>query len=443
MLQTGFSKLDITPPLGINLAGYFFERPAEDILDPLYAIAVAFDDGEKKAVVLSVDNLGINALILDAYRENIAKACDLSPDAVYIACTHTHLGPDLGVLEGKCKNPEYAAFLGKRLCDAATLAFLDLAPTKMLQCRGEVKDVAFVRRYRMRDGSARTNPGFLNPDILHPEGSPDEECALLILKREGKPEIGIVNFQVHPDCIGGCKISADYPKFVRDTYEKLIDNSRCMYINGAQGDTNHIDVRLGEDKCRKGYDRIRYMGRKIAMAAVSNYELAEEISGDEIKFARKGVIARHNRGKAEEIEPARELMNLHAEYGDPNKIPNIAERFPMFKGNPNVQVAAARRIASLQELPEERKLWLSALAIGDVVFAGFPGEPFTEIGRSVKKNSRFALTIPSCTTNGYEGYFPMMDSYDEEGYEKSTARFVRGAAEKLIDEMTDLINSLN
>ena len=36
-----------------------------------------------------------------------------------------------------------------------------------------------------------------------------------------------------------------------------------------------------------------------------------------------------------------------------------------------------------------------------------------------------------------------MDSYDEEGYEKSTARFVRGTAEKLADEMTDLINSLN
>ena len=98
--------------------------------------------------------------------------------------------------------------------------------------------------------------------------------------------------------------------------------------------------------------------------------------------------------------------------------------------------------ADLQELPEERELWLSALAIGDVVFAGFPGEPFTEIGRSVKKNSPFALTIPSCCSGGYEGYFPMMDAYDEEGYEKSTARFVRGTAEKLIEEMTELINAL-
>ena len=106
MLKTGFARLDVTPPLGINLAGYFFERPAEDILDPLYASATAFESESARAVVLSVDNLGINAVILDAYRENIAKACDVSPDAVYIACTHTHLGPDLGVLEGKCKNTE-------------------------------------------------------------------------------------------------------------------------------------------------------------------------------------------------------------------------------------------------------------------------------------------------------------------------------------------------
>ena len=60
MLKTGFARLDITPALGAHLAGYFNIRAADDILDPLYVTAVAFDDGEKRAVILSVDNIGIS-----------------------------------------------------------------------------------------------------------------------------------------------------------------------------------------------------------------------------------------------------------------------------------------------------------------------------------------------------------------------------------------------
>ncbi len=76
------------------------------------------------------------------------------------------------------------------------------------------------------------------------------------------------------------------------------------------------------------------------------------------------------------------------------------------------------------------------------MFGGFPGEPFTEMGRIVKNNSKFTLTIPSCCTNGYEGYYPMMDAYDEAGYEANSAKYERGTAEKLADELADIINSL-
>ena len=37
-------------------------------------------------------------------------------------------------------------------------------------------------------------------------------------------------------------------------------------------------------------------------------------------------------------------------------------------------------------------------------------------------------------TNGDEGYFPMMDAYEEGGYETRSSRFKAGTAEKIIDE---------
>jgi len=40
----GLYELDITPPLGVNIPGYFESRPAEGIRDNLYARALACEN---------------------------------------------------------------------------------------------------------------------------------------------------------------------------------------------------------------------------------------------------------------------------------------------------------------------------------------------------------------------------------------------------------------
>ena len=441
MLQAGFGRIDITPPFGVSVQGYFEKRLADGILDPLLATAVAFDDGEKRAVVISVDVIGFNQLLMDQIRPLVAKAIGTEKEAVFICCTHTHLGPGITNPEkcntGEISNDTYVqqTFV-KKLCDVAVLAVQDLAPAKLSYTRGEVKGVAFVRRFVMKDGTYRTNPGWLNPDVDHALGTPDENSSLLIIKRENAPEIGIVNYQVHPDVIGGCKLSADYPKFVRDTYETLIPGSRCMYINGAQGDTNHVDITLGEDKCRGGYARSRYMGRKIAMSVVAGYELAEALEGEKVSFGQKSVFTKFNKGRPEQIPEALRIAKIYEEEGIQAAVPHLT-------GMAQVEVVAeATRIKRLMDYPDEKELYVTAVSVGDVVFAGFPGEPFTDIGRGIKANSKFTLTMPACCANGYEGYYPMQSAYDEGGYEARTARYVAGTAEKLIAASTEVVNGL-
>ena len=441
MLQAGFGRVDITPPFGVSVQGYFEKRIADGILDPLMATAVAFDDGEKRAVVISVDVIGFNQLLMDRIRPLVAEAISTEKEAVFICCTHTHLGPGLTVPEkpvvGEKANDDYVNHIFvKKLCDVAVLAVQDLAPAKLFYTRGTVEGVAFVRRFVMKDGTYRTNPGWLNPDVDHALGTPDENSSLLILKRENAPEIGIVNYQVHPDVIGGCKLSADYPKFVRDTYETLIPNSRCMYINGAQGDTNHVDITLDETKCRGGYDRSRYMGRKIAMSVIANYELAEPLAGEKVSFGQKSVFTKFNKGRPEQIPEALRIAKIYEEEGIQAAVPHLT-------GMAQVEVVAeATRIKRLMDYPEEKELYVTAVSVGNVVFAGFPGEPFTDIGRGIKANSKFTLTMPACCANGYEGYYPMQSAYDEGGYEARTARYVAGTAEKLIAASTEVVNGL-
>ena len=105
-------------------------------------------------------------------------------------------------------------------------------------------------------------------------------------------------------------------------------------------------------------------------------------------------------------------------------------------------VAEAVRIEMLRDCPEETELFITALAVGDAVFAGFPGEPFTELGRQVKAGSKFSLTVPACCANGYEDYYPTLSAYREGGYEAASALFAAGTGEKLIAAAVEAVNAL-
>ena len=39
-MKAGYARIDITPPLGSPIAGYYDPRIADGILDPVYATAV-------------------------------------------------------------------------------------------------------------------------------------------------------------------------------------------------------------------------------------------------------------------------------------------------------------------------------------------------------------------------------------------------------------------
>ncbi|HBE13012.1 MAG TPA: hypothetical protein DCY74_02445, partial [Clostridiales bacterium] len=88
-LKIGFSRVLITPPMGVSMAGYFVERSADGVLDDLEANVVTALDGEKKAVVISVDFLHMNTPLNQRYVDKICRDHGLDPASVLIHCTHT------------------------------------------------------------------------------------------------------------------------------------------------------------------------------------------------------------------------------------------------------------------------------------------------------------------------------------------------------------------
>ena len=441
--KIGFSRIDITPDIGLDIAGYFVKRIADGVLDPLYANAMAISCGDERAVMIALDNLGIKQELLIKYRSAVAEALGICVEGVFISCTHTHTAPHAKTDVGEGIDG-YIEFLSEKIVEAARAADADLKSAKMGYGRGSAPGIAFVRRFRMTDGSIKTNPGVNNPEIVAPIGDVDESVSVVRFDREGGDSVVLVSFGCHPDVVGGCKYSADWPGFVRNTVEKTLDGVKCIFFNGAEGDINHVNVHptggflngtfTDFDDVSRGYEHARYMGRVITGGVLQAFDKVQYVDVDSIGFVNKTINVPSNKPSPEELPEARRIKELH-EAGRDHELPYSGMMV-------TTVVAEALRMVRLENAPDAFDMTLTGIRLGGVAIMGIPGEPFLGIGRGLKESGGYDMIIPIACANGYEGYFPMRDSYDEGGYEARSSNFRAGVAEFIISEGKKLLKEM-
>ena len=443
-LKAGFGRVNVNPPMGIPISGYFKPRFAEGILDDLEISVLALECSGTKTLLINVDNLGIEQVLCGEYRKAVSDKTGVPMENIIIAETHTHTGPEI---ERDSENElirDYVKFLGVRMVDAAVFALSDLKDAKMGYGMGTAPNVAFVRRYVMKDGSVKTNPGVNNPDIVRPIGDTDESVNVLRFDREGAETLIFVNFANHPDVVGGSMISADWPGLLRATVEKTLDNTKCIFFNGAQGDVNHVNVHptggyLNEmfmdfDDVSRGYAHAKYIARVVTGGVLQAYDKVNYVDVDSLCAMQKVINVPSNRPDPKDMPEAHRINDLH-NAGKDDEIPYEGMML-------TTVVAEAGRMVRLENGPDAFDMPLSAMKIGPVAIIGIPGEPFTGIGTGLKETEGFDMILPCCAANGYEGYFPMQDSYDEGGYEARSSRFKAGVAELIIKEGKELLGDL-
>ena len=444
-LYAGFARVNVTPMMGIGLAGYYKPRFAESVLDDLEINALALGCGEDRVVLLSMDHCGMIREVTTDYREHVSLVTGIPMEAIYIHATHTHTAPFLNQESEDKLDQEYYQFVRHKMADVVKLALEDLKPARMGVGVGQAPGIAFIRRFRMKDGAIRTNPGVNNPDILKPIGEVDERVNVLRFDREGADTLVLVNFADHPDTVGGCKISADWPGFTRRTVEKVLDNTKCIFFNGAQGDVNHVKVHPKEgdlngmfmdfDDVARGYDHARFMGRVVTGGVLQVYDKVKYVDVESVRYKQRTIQVPSNMPIAEDLPEARRIQELH--------LAGMDEDLPYTGMMLTTKVAEAARMLRLEHGPESFEMELSGIAIGNVMMIGIPGEPFTGVGQALKDTEGWELVIPTCNTNGKQGYFPMKEAYDEGGYEAGSSNFRAGVAEQIITEgralMADLV----
>ena len=223
--KVGYAEVNINPPLGAGVSGYYIPRYGKGFLDDLMSEVMILSLGEKKIVLISVDVCGFDKSVLAEVKKGITEKTGIPGENVFLAATHTHTGSLLVLTEAFEADVEvirkYAEFVTNRLVDCTVMALADLKDAKMGFITGYAPErVAYIRRYKMKDGSTMTCPPVGDPNIDHPIGELDQRVHVLRFDREGGESIVLVNYGVHADTINGEMFSSDWPGWMRRTVEK-------------------------------------------------------------------------------------------------------------------------------------------------------------------------------------------------------------------------------
>ena len=435
MLQAGFARIDITPPFGNDLSGYYERRLADGTLDPLYLNAVALTVGEETVLLMAADYIGIKMEHSIAIRKLISERTGVPSDHILLAALHQHTSPCLAdptKKETALRDKVFIDVIYRRFADAAVMALDDRAEASIsVGARDVAEPIAFVRRYYTREAGVVTNPSS-KFTLTGRCADADNTVRLVRFSRKDKNDIAILNFSTHPDVIGGTKWSADWPGFARRFLEEDISGTSCLFFTGCQGDSNHNDYfKPREERLHGGrYDHSRYMGRTVADAAIAVWNEMTPVADDSI-FAECRTI--FNLTNTEGIEKYDECAQWVADY-KAGKIPpdsyTMAER------------AFCYRVSALREQPLFRPIPLTVIGVGGVVFVGFGGEAFTSYGQKMRDLCPDKFVISAVCANGYEGYLPTAEAFAQGGYEACSSFFMPTLEEEIVTAAREMLKKL-
>lgn len=241
--QIGVATIDITPPLGVVLAGYGPRKgTATAVGHPLRAEALVCKgpDGAQWALVTS-DTVGYPHDLVARVRRQIAGRTDLKPEEICISATHTHSGPAaMRTYGGNLSDVDHAyrQELEKKLAQVVVDASKALQPGTFEVAWTEAPDLAHNRRAIGDDGTCTND--WEDHDGLH-SGTWDPSVMLVAVRRQdGRRDALLVNYGCHPVVLGprSLDISADYVGYMKDIIESRGIADTAMFALAGGGNVN-------------------------------------------------------------------------------------------------------------------------------------------------------------------------------------------------------------
>lgn len=426
ILRCGMSEVMITPPLGYIIPGQFEAKISTGVKDDIYVKSLVLSDSNIMLAFVTIDALVVENEVVKEIRKRASAITGIPGKNIMVSATHTHTGPPVISIYGSRKNHAYIRWLIEKATDAVVVAYQRMEPARIGCGVGHEADIAFNRRFYMKNGKTRTNPGVGNSEIVKAAAPIDSDVTVMRIDRINGEPLGVVtNYSCHPDVAGGTEFSADYPGELSNVLKKALgENLISLFLTGACGDINHVDV-TGKMKINNP-EHYKKMGGILAGEVIKVREKIE-VSKDVIVRCVSKVVSIKRRLPSPEMNDA--AISL------------------IEKGNSDeVETCFAKEILELSVMQKTTEsVEFQVIRVGEMALIAMSGEMFVEIGLKIKKNSKFRYNIICELANGNVGYVATKKAHSEGGYEIGLSKYtylVSEAESVFIESVVELLDSV-
>jgi hypothetical protein len=443
-MLAGSARVDITPPLPVDVLGYL-RRPVapRTVIDPLLITGVVLQDGGTTIAIMAADLTNLTPAFAERIRERITQATGIPGANVLLNSSHTHAGPWPGAelkLGGEAETwtdieLRYWESLPDQYASVAVRALATATEARISGGVGHAPGIAVNRRERTPDG--RTILGW-NPDLFVDDSVP----TIRIDAMDGSPIATLVGFGCHPVVVGPDvpAIGSDFVGPLRTRVEELRGGGVAVFLQGAAG--NVLPLEGFFDHAGPEIPFGQRLGLEAAHAVVDADPRTMTV--EKLDFGSVTPISLYRKRPADTQPPqtiatARRLVPLPLLDAPPleDLRRELAEREADIErrraaGETRVTINPVRyhaewiklmlRWAENGPLPKESVGEIWAARLGDTAVVGTPGEVFGEIGAAVRAASPAPVTIFAGYSNGVLGYISTPEEYPFGGYEPSVAQ---------------------
>lgn len=421
-MNAGFAQADITPRLGVQLAGYgpYRNRAARHILAPLAARALALADGRDRAILVNLELCGTPHDQAARIRAAVAARTGCAPERVFVTATHTHSGPSLGGMIGwGVPDPLYVETLPARVADAARRACAELQPVEWRYAEVPCEGIAVNRETDAGGWSPKQDPLAVRLDPQWKPARPqDTDPTLRVLAAfVGQRLVGVLHhfgchavvgseqtFDVHGDFVGLASAQV----------ERAHPGATAIFLPGALGDINPPVCHRAKPETDRA---LAVLSRKYAAAIRRGVKAAQSIEARDFRSVRRDVTFSRKPWTAAFLR--RRIRELEAKFAAAGITDNPVLGQPPLRthGQDMVRLQSSRQLLAQYrgKIGPNAPVSVHGLRIGPVALLGIGLEVFHSLQAPIVAGSPHPHTWVVSLAGG-QGYAPDARACAQQGY---------------------------
>ena len=401
-IAAGASQATIVPLVPTPMAGYPVITPIDQgptdhrgyegrtgphagVADPVCARVLAISSATQTVLLVSLDVCVVPRSFSGRLRQRIASTFNVSYDAILVAATHNHSGPDF-TGHWEPVDPSVPAFVQDQVIAAVERALGERVPAKVGFRSGSLAGPIVNRQDEQRPVDSAT-------PVLRIDGLDGRHIAI------------VYGYACHPVTVGTHNrlISGEYPGEASRLIESAVPGVTALFVNGGAGDVNprafaaasepNVVARSRALGSGAEGNRIRSITESKRLGALLGSHVLELVRSIDVfhdaslSFARRDVEA--------ELKGRTEL-----------------DRF--LRHMPHSESATAEWRNASVLLTE-----VISIQVGPLTLLGMPGEPFSETALSLQSRHTHGgrhLRVVGYA-NDYPGYLPPPSRGGDNRYE--------------------------